>query len=305
MSQKTILPHGRNYSDSADLCSSCDRCRTKKVKCDGNRPCEACKISHMRKNKITSIRDAELVRIECVYSPAKKRGPPPKRMNDTDTENEGHVQDKKQRIYSEEQRTYMGHVSRAREMPSTVNHNNINATSILNLLGMMNPAASTSTLGFLQNHQAGNPLYSPIDPLSAALQQSVLSSLGSTLGIQAMTMDQGLGRVASASRGQGIMSNAPSTASQQLAYLQQLLQQVELQQFVQQQLRLTPTEQGQTRAESSMSSAAVEDERTQSLSLQSEVERLRRRVNELEAENVSLKHKITLLLQTKERENKN
>jgi hypothetical protein len=308
--ERTNRPHGRNYT-ADPLCSSCDRCRTKKVKCDGNRPCEACKISHMRENKIASMKEAELIGIECVYSPAKKRGPPPKRMNDADTENEGHVQDKKHRMESEEQRTVMRRrqVSREREIPSyTVNHNNVDAASILNLMAV-NPSSFMSTQDFLQNYQSGNSLmYSPIDPMSAALQQSILSSLGNALGTQVMTMDQGLGRAASASRGHDIVSNAPRTATQQLAHLQQLLQQLELQQCLQQQLQLPPTEQGQTRAESPISSAAVEDERTQSQSqsqsLQSEVERLRRRVKELEAENVSLKQKLILLLQMKERENK-
>lgn len=35
------------------LCASCDRCRSRKTKCDGNRPCGNCATKYMKKNKLT------------------------------------------------------------------------------------------------------------------------------------------------------------------------------------------------------------------------------------------------------------
>ena len=34
------------------LCASCDRCRARKTKCDGNRPCGNCATKYMKKHKI-------------------------------------------------------------------------------------------------------------------------------------------------------------------------------------------------------------------------------------------------------------
>jgi hypothetical protein len=295
--ESSTLPDGRENSDH--LCSSCDRCRTKKIKCDGKRPCEACKTSYMRKNKIASVKEADLVRIGCVYSPAKRRGPPPKRILDYREMEERWEQDqgKKQRGHTEEQ-SITGVGQESSEIPSSANLNNMDAASILNLLGsVLNPPAPT--VGFAQHPPAATPLMQPpppqMDPLSAALQ-TLLSSLGSAVGSQGMMSGQGFGTGATAGAGHDVMSNISSTATQQLAYLQQLQQQLQLQQFLQQQLTLPRTEERQT---SSMSSSA-EDEKT---SLQSEVERLRKRVNELEAENLSLKQKeMSLMLQMKLRE---
>ncbi|KAL7438426.1 hypothetical protein ACHAXM_006316 [Skeletonema potamos] len=301
---------GRKYRPAGLLCSSCDQCRAKKIKCDGKKPCDACKKSYARKNNSVRIDGANLrsVRIECVYSPAKKRGPSIRHVENTETEKEGHVQDKKQRENSEEHptptatATGLGQIEML--MPSTADHNNNNVKTTL-----MNPAAAAFTLDFLpQNHQAagGNPLmHPPTDPMSAAVQQSFPSlSSGSTLGIQGgMTMAQG------ASRGHDdiVSDAATSTTTQQLVYMQQQQQsqqqiqiQQQLQHFLQQSMQLSAmTEQGDTTrgAESSMSSS-VEP-------LQSETERLRRRVNELETENARLKEKLTtLMLQAKETKDK-
>ena len=59
------------------LCSACDRCRAKKTKCDGERPCDACKTFYMRENKLKNMDGVDITTIGCSYSPAKKRGPPP------------------------------------------------------------------------------------------------------------------------------------------------------------------------------------------------------------------------------------
>jgi len=59
------------------LCASCDRCRARKTKCDGNRPCSNCANKYMKKHRLDSIEGIDLSLFECVYSPAKRRGPVP------------------------------------------------------------------------------------------------------------------------------------------------------------------------------------------------------------------------------------
>ncbi len=59
------------------LCASCDRCRARKTKCDGKRPCGNCANKYMKKHRLTSIEGIDLSLFECVYSPAKRRGPVP------------------------------------------------------------------------------------------------------------------------------------------------------------------------------------------------------------------------------------
>ena len=63
---------------AAPLCASCDRCRSRKTKCDGKRPCSNCATKYMKKYKVSSIQNVEDYSLfECVYSPAKRRGPVP------------------------------------------------------------------------------------------------------------------------------------------------------------------------------------------------------------------------------------
>ena len=142
---------------------------------------------------------------------------------------------------------------------------------------LLNPAASTM-----------RPIPPPPPPTidSAALQQILLSTLG--------TANTGY---------HNLMNNVPNAASQ--LYLQQLQQQMQLQQLqqsLQQQLQQQPTttQQGQTTrgAESSLSSSSPEEE-NKTQALQNEVERLRRRVDELEAENADLKQKLDALVPSK------
>eukprot|EP00984_Skeletonema_dohrnii_P020624 scaffold10109_cov144-Skeletonema_dohrnii-CCMP3373.AAC.7 len=287
---------GKNKSKDQTLCSSCDSCRAKKTKCDGKRPCEACMVSYVRRNKIGSADEVDVKKIKCVYSPAKRRGPPPKRT--LEREMEERERERKQRREEEHPIAGLGRVPEE-VVSSAANLNNLDTASILNLLSMLNPATSTLP----------PPMPPPIDP-----QQSLLSSLGNALaGIQGIGMPQGFGGGATASGGYNTMNNAPSAASQQLAYLQQLQQQLQLQQLqqqlqenLQQQLQQQQqqqqplTQQGQTTrgAESSMSSS-LEDNRTQSL--QNEVGRLRKRIHELETENAELKQKVDALQKAVER----
>eukprot|EP00526_Cylindrotheca_closterium_P004428 CAMPEP_0113608832 /NCGR_PEP_ID=MMETSP0017_2-20120614/4142_1 /TAXON_ID=2856 /ORGANISM="Cylindrotheca closterium" /LENGTH=763 /DNA_ID=CAMNT_0000517557 /DNA_START=102 /DNA_END=2393 /DNA_ORIENTATION=- /assembly_acc=CAM_ASM_000147 len=61
------------------LCASCDRCRSRKTKCDGGRPCTNCAAKYMKKHKLTSVDGVPMEAFECHYSPAKRRGPVPGR----------------------------------------------------------------------------------------------------------------------------------------------------------------------------------------------------------------------------------
>lgn len=61
------------------LCASCDRCRSRKTKCDGGRPCGNCITRYKKANKVESVEGLDLSCFDCVYSPAKRRGPIPGR----------------------------------------------------------------------------------------------------------------------------------------------------------------------------------------------------------------------------------
>jgi len=61
------------------LCSSCDRCRARKTKCDGNSPCSNCVNRYKRINKVESVEGVPCQLFQCIYSPAKRRGPIPGR----------------------------------------------------------------------------------------------------------------------------------------------------------------------------------------------------------------------------------
>ncbi len=274
----------RKHSKDQLLCASCDSCRARKTKCDSKRPCETCVLSYIRRNNIASAEDIDLKKIKCVYSLAKRRGPTPKRILEGETGARG--QEKLQRR-EEEQSTWRG-----QEMESSApnhNNNNLDTASVLNALGMLlNTPAPTIP------PPAPPP---PIDSMPPTLQQSLFSSsLGSALGIQGAGMSQGVGGGAASNRGYNIMNNTPSAASQHLAYLQQLQQQLHVQHQWQQQLQQHPlTQQGQTThgTESSIISSSLEETKTQSP--KEEVGHLQRRIIELETENADLKQRLNAL----------
>ena len=80
-----------------DLRSACDRCRAKKTKCDGERPCDACKTFYIRENKLKNMEGVDLTAIGCSYSLAKKRGPPPATRNNPQTKTVVVVERKKKK----------------------------------------------------------------------------------------------------------------------------------------------------------------------------------------------------------------
>jgi Fungal Zn(2)-Cys(6) binuclear cluster domain len=43
---------GGDSQQQQPLCASCDRCRSRKTKCDGNRPCSNCVVKYLKKNKL-------------------------------------------------------------------------------------------------------------------------------------------------------------------------------------------------------------------------------------------------------------
>jgi len=77
-----------NANGTVALCASCDRCRARKTKCDGNRPCSNCAAKYMKKHKVDSIEGVDLELFGCVYSPAKRRGPVPGKIGQTRKANE-------------------------------------------------------------------------------------------------------------------------------------------------------------------------------------------------------------------------
>lgn len=70
---------GGNKEKDIALCASCDRCRARKTKCDGGRPCANCAAKYMKRHKLTSVDGVPPEAFECNYSAAKRRGPVPGR----------------------------------------------------------------------------------------------------------------------------------------------------------------------------------------------------------------------------------
>lgn len=67
----------RKAAGAQGLCASCDRCRARKTKCDGDRPCGNCAAKYLKKHKLAGLDGVDLSLLGCVYSPAKRRGPVP------------------------------------------------------------------------------------------------------------------------------------------------------------------------------------------------------------------------------------
>ena len=53
-------------SNSSQLCASCERCRVKKTKCDGKRPCSNCVARYLKINKIDRYVEQERI-IFCYF----------------------------------------------------------------------------------------------------------------------------------------------------------------------------------------------------------------------------------------------
>jgi hypothetical protein len=195
--------------------------------------------------------------------------PPPKRKSladgsgssSSDEEKKEQVKSKKKRMNSIGQ-LVDGSWQVPRQVSSaTDNNNNSSTTSILN--PTLDP--STSNWGLLQNRQAGNLMLFAVNPM----------------WLQGQDIAQGQVEGASVSTG----NDTNMTTAQHLAYMHQLQQ-------LQSQLSLPTSMAATTVTESSLTSSA---EKGGKLSLQKEVEQLRIRVNNLEADNMILKQRIEVL----------
>ncbi len=54
---------------TATLCASCDRCRARKTKCDGKRPCGNCAAKYMKKHKLNRYVAPLIKRSQIPYIP--------------------------------------------------------------------------------------------------------------------------------------------------------------------------------------------------------------------------------------------
>ena len=93
---KSKISSGRQTNvHNVMFCASCDRCRTRKTRCDGNLPCASCKLKYMRIHKLTpdQLVGIDIAEFGCIYSPARRRGPVPVMNNSKhqydETNNEG------------------------------------------------------------------------------------------------------------------------------------------------------------------------------------------------------------------------
>ena len=64
-------------SSNGPLCASCDRCRQRKTKCNGGRPCSCCLNRYLKFHPTLVGQEIDAATVGCVYSVAKKRGPVP------------------------------------------------------------------------------------------------------------------------------------------------------------------------------------------------------------------------------------
>jgi hypothetical protein len=279
------------------LCSACDRCRAKKTKCDGERPCDACKTFYMRENKLKNMDSVDLTAVSCSYSPAKKRGPPPARnkssTKSSSSSGNNDVKEKKKH----KKRRHEGEQVHASQpqvpqlppegMPPAAG----DSTAVLLNSGTMQPA------GGLQQ-AAGNPLLfpplvsNPLLPHQPPQQLAFGGSAGPTQQ-QPLTALQQLIQLVSVQQAQQQQQQQQQLQQQLIQQLQQQVQQ-QVQQFQQQpeQPQPIPAQQLQQESSSSLSSSAeAEGEK----SLRIEVDQLKKRMRRLETENERLKERIELL----------
>ncbi|KAL7554859.1 hypothetical protein ACHAWF_018408 [Thalassiosira exigua] len=185
--------------ESNSLCASCDRCRARKTRCDGCRPCASCRQRYMKKHKLSSLDGVDPARFECFYSPAKRRGPVPghKQKNRRPTKEGGGAaadsgkkrparrrdqQQQHQQQWQQQQQQQQQQIQASRRDDGSV------ASSVrTNLTGVTNGTGATAKVradvaaGLLLGGGAAAPgaLLPPLDPGAAAMQRHVLSTLGS------------------------------------------------------------------------------------------------------------------------------
>ena len=57
-----------NKKPPVALCASCDRCRARKTKCDGKRPCGNCATRYMKKHKLSRYVALQYGTLQCIGS---------------------------------------------------------------------------------------------------------------------------------------------------------------------------------------------------------------------------------------------
>jgi len=212
-------PTGANTNEAFNkgiaLCASCDRCRARKTKCDGQRPCGNCATKYMKKNKLTSIQGIDLSLFECVFSPAKRRGPVPgkagqaRKAEEMESGGAGNMSGVGQKGNSNLMRMDlgMGAFGAGNNMLLKQTQQQVSALEMAQVTGMGGNVNAT-------NNQANN------DPL--AYQRQLL--MQQQLAMQGLGgMDQTMANPASMNMGQQAMSNpmAFNMMQQQLQLQQQ------------------------------------------------------------------------------------
>jgi hypothetical protein len=237
------------------FCASCDQCRARKTRCDGQQPCGACKLKYMRKHKLNNVDGIHPSLFECVYSPARRRGPVPVVVNkpfdefcavaDGDGDrsvSSSQSSEARPRRSSKERsqqgiggnRVGIGGVGMDKTISSAVTNAVVNGRRTL--------GDGTSRRGVAGNNNSF-PMPPPLDPRAAAMQEHVLSTLGSIgmnmfrqpssfLGISG-TGEGGVDSVGGWQQqqqpGQDIIATAQNSAQKQLAYVHQLQLQQQIQ----------------------------------------------------------------------------
>ena len=239
------------------FCASCDQCRSRKTRCDGLQPCGACKLKYMRKHKLNNVDGIDPSSFNCVYSPAKRRGPVPGVVNTKFDEFCAVADGDIDRSFSSNQSIK----ARPRRPSKERSQQGIGGGQVgIGGDGMDKTIASAMTNAVVNGRRklgdgtcrrggGGNnnsfPLPPPLDPRAAAMQEHVLSTLGSIgmnmfhqpssfLGING-TGQGGVDSVGGwqqqqqQQQQQDIIATAQNSAQKQLAYVQQLQLQQQIQ----------------------------------------------------------------------------
>jgi len=155
------------------LCASCDRCRQRKTKCDGNRPCKSCVTRYVKKHKNVKVEDVDISEFDCVYSPAKRRGPVPGQSRKRD-------QALKQQVGFDEVKDMDVRCINVTHSNSNILQQQPQFTASLSNAGARNGASSmyfNSTSGSIDAAMLGSNV-APLQESSASLQAHMYAGIG-------------------------------------------------------------------------------------------------------------------------------
>jgi hypothetical protein len=240
------------------FCASCDRCRSRKTRCDGKKPCGTCMLNYMRKHKLSNVDGIDASLFNCVFSPARRRGPVPgvsskqpgedlfcsltnrdgnASVTSTESSKEHSMRPSKEQSGKEARGGHVGAGGGSTTMTST------SATTNADVNGWRMSGNGTDHREAVGNsNNFSLPL--PLDQRAATGQEQVLSTLGS-IGNNLFNLSLPLFGINGSGGGgyyfsggwqqqqqqQDIISTAQNSAQKQLAYVQllQLQQQVQMQ----------------------------------------------------------------------------